>query len=309
MRFAKSDREDELTIERIHHVKRYSLVLNKRACKGCGICAIICPKEAIEMLKIPKAPGGKAKPPIVALSEKKCIYCGICEVICPFGALKTKIDGEHLVPVLRTESFPKIIRRVDVNTAKCEVGCSDCEKDCPLGIIKTRRVSPLERAREIVRARKDKSAELRALVDVQIDMCAGCRLCEFACPQKAIITQKIFHGKITIDSEKCPEGCRDCLDVCPFSGVLCLDDRGKVRVNERNCTYCGVCSIVCPMEDAIELQRTYVHHTPIRSGAWNRALEKLTTTQGLAKELETKGQTKAMDAVRRRFTSGVEHDS
>jgi 4Fe-4S ferredoxin len=309
MRLVKSDSEEEIVIERIHHVKRYSLVLCKKACKGCGICAIVCPKEAIEMLKAPKAFGQKAKPPVVDLSEKKCIYCGICEAICPFGALRIKIDGEHVVPVLRTESFAKIIRRVDVDTTKCEVGCSDCEKECPLDIIRTRRVSPIERAREIVRARKDGSAKPRALVDVQIDKCAGCRLCEFACRQGAIITQKIFHGKININPEKCPEGCTDCLDVCPFSSVLYLDSDGKVRVNERSCTYCGVCDAVCSTEGALAFERTYVHHAPIRSGAWNRALEKLTTTHSLAKELKTKGQTKAVDTVRKRFTSGSSHES
>lgn len=304
MKQLKSETENELKVERIHHVKSYSLILDKSLCKGCGICKIICPKEAIEIKKIPKSPTEeKAKHAIIDVDQEKCIYCGMCVAICPFGALKVRVDGEQVIPVIRTESFPQLIRDLEIDTQKCEVGCSDCEKGCPIKIIKTLRVSPLERAREILRAKKDKSVKVRPLVDVQLDLCAGCRLCEPSCPQRAIKAQKIFHGKIRVFHEKCPEGCKDCLDVCPFSGALYLDEDGKVHTNEYFCTYCGVCKMVCPVEDALELQRKYICHTPVRSGAWNKALEKLTSTKDMAKELRTKSQAKTIDSAHRLFKS------
>jgi 4Fe-4S ferredoxin len=304
MKQLKSETENELKVERIHIVKRYSLTLDKNLCKGCGICKIICPKEAIEIKKIPKSSEEeKAKHPIIDVDKEKCIYCGMCDAMCPFGALRIRVNGEHVIPVIRTQSFPQIIRDIEIDTKKCEVGCSDCEKGCPLNIIKTIRVSPLERAREILRAKKDKNVKLRPLVDVRSDLCAGCRLCEIACPQKAIRALKIFHGSIKINHEKCPKGCKDCLDVCPFSVALYLAEDGKVHANELHCTYCGVCRMVCPVEGALEIQRQYIHHTPVRSGAWNKALEKLTSTKELAKELRAKSQAKARETVQRRFTS------
>ena len=91
------------------HTKRYSLTLDKNKCTGCGICMEICPREAIEVTKTPKIEGKEAKSPTVAISEEKCTYCGMCEALCPFGALSTKINGEH------TTLFEKIMRWKHIN--------------------------------------------------------------------------------------------------------------------------------------------------------------------------------------------------
>ena len=53
------------------------LVLNSAWCKGCGICAAFCPKEALEVR------GEKAR-----LKESaECILCGQCEQRCPDYAI------------------------------------------------------------------------------------------------------------------------------------------------------------------------------------------------------------------------------
>lgn len=304
MKILKTDGTDELRIERLLILKHYSLALDKKLCKGCGICAIVCPKEAIEIAKAAKsATEEKVKPPTVDLSGEKCVFCGICDAICPFGALTLRVDGNRTIPVVNTESFPQVIRNVKIDTKKCEVGCSDCEEACPLGIIRIRRVSPLERAREITKS-KTGNATLKPLADVQLGSCPGCGLCESVCPQKAISTRRIFQGSFIINHEKCPEGCHHCLDVCPFR-VLHLSDDGKMEVDEPHCTYCGVCKIVCPVPNALEMQRTYISHTSVRSGAWNKALEKLTNTKILAKELRAKSQANARKSVERRLAPHV----
>ena len=46
-------------------------------CKGCGICASFCPKEALSL-----SPQGK-----IVLDEAKCSGCGVCELFCPDFAL------------------------------------------------------------------------------------------------------------------------------------------------------------------------------------------------------------------------------
>ena len=304
MKLLKTQTENETTIERRHHVKRYSLTLYKNLCVGCGICKIICPREAIEIKTISKSNcGEKTQPPILDISEVKCSYCGICDAACPFGALEVKIDGEHIIPVIRTESFPQLIREFEVDTTKCEVGCSECEEVCPLKLIKVRKLSSLQRAREIIISRKNKDAKLKPIIEVEKDSCAGCRLCEMKCPQEAIHVRKIFYGIIKIKREKCPTGCQNCLDVCPIPGALYLSEDGKVHTNESYCVYCGACKVVCPVEGALEFHRVFIRHTPVRSGAWNKAFEKLTSTRGLVKELSTKSLTKARESVERRLLS------
>jgi hypothetical protein len=65
--------------------------------------------------------------------------------------------------------------------------------------------------------------------------------------------------------------------------------------------YCGVCKVVCPEKDALELDRTFIRHTPVQSGAWNKALETLASTKVMTKELRTKSTKRAKESVKKRF--------
>jgi ferredoxin len=82
---------------------------------------------------------------------------------------------------------------------------------------------------------------------------------------------------------------------------MSIGDDGKVYVDESFCMYCGACVNVCPEEGALELYRISIHHTEIKSGAWNRSLEKLTSTLGVSKELKAKGLEKAKELVQKRI--------
>lgn len=56
---------------------RKKLVIEPGWCKGCGICAAFCPKNALEVV------GEK-----VRLKENGgCILCGQCELRCPDYAI------------------------------------------------------------------------------------------------------------------------------------------------------------------------------------------------------------------------------
>ena len=300
MKLSKTETENELVVKRILHTKDYSLTLDKTLCTGCEICKEICPKEAIEIKTFPKVTGEELKHPIIDVDEQKCHFCGICSSLCPFGALKVVVDGEHVIPVVKTESFPELIREIDVDTTKCDVECVECEKACPLELIKVSVRTPDGKEIADTESIQDKE-NLKVVVDIEREFCPCCRVCELKCPYDAIRVKKIFHGNIRINQEKCPYGCQDCLDVCPITGALYLSEDGKVHVNELHCVYCGVCRIVCPEEGALELQRTNIRHTPVHSGAWNKALEKLTSTKELTKELKTKGSTKVRESVEKRF--------
>ena len=286
------------------HTKNYSLTLNKSKCVGCGVCMEICPKEAIQVTRTPKEEGREAKPPTVTVNEEKCHFCGICVAFCPFGALTLKINGEPVNPVVESESFPQLIREISVDETKCGVECLEIEEPCPLGLIK---VSARTRdGKEVtdVKSMKDKK-NLKVVVEIDKESCPCCRVCETKFPSGAIQVKKIFEGKHRIDNTKCPEGCHDCLDVCPFPNVLVLSEDGKVQVNEQNCVYCGACRIACPVEGALEFARIRIRHTEIRSGTWNKALEKLTSTQAVAKELQSKSAKRLHESVKNRFSQEV----
>jgi 4Fe-4S ferredoxin len=283
----------------ILHAKRYSLTLNKNKCVGCGVCMEICPQEAIEVTRTPKAKGEEAKTPTVTISKEKCHYCGICEAICPFAALTTKINGEHVIPVVKSESFPQLIREITVNETKCGLECTKIEEACPFDLIKVSVHTKDGKEVKGASSRTDKK-NLRVTVEVDRESCPGCRLCETKFPDGTIHARKVFEGSLRVYSEKCPEGCHDCLDVCPITGVLYLSEKGKVQVNETNCVYCGACRIACPEEEALELTRTRIRHTEIRSGTWNKALEKLASTTAVTKELKSKTGKKLHQSVEKR---------
>ena len=302
MKELKTNTKSEQIIERLLHTKRYSLTLDKNLCKSCEICAAICPREAITVVKTPKKDGEKAKPPTIDISAQKCSYCGMCEPICPFNAIKVRVNNEHLVPVIEKESFPSLIREIEVDTSKCDVGCVDCEKSCPLNLIK---VTILTHDGKEVKAEdakaQPKKQDLKVKVDIKKDVCPCCRLCEFKCPKDAIHVRKIMHGVLDINTEKCPPKCQDCRDVCPIPDALILESDGKIHPNETFCVFCGTCKLVCPVEGALKMDRKSIHHTPVSSGAWNKALEKLTSSTEYSKEAKLKGWMKAQKAVEKRL--------
>jgi 4Fe-4S ferredoxin len=303
LKTVKKDTADALTLEWVLQVKNYKLALDKARCVGCQICSLACPKDAIKIEKQPKTPGQKTRKAKVDIDLEKCNFCGICDVTCPYGAIKFTLNGEHALSVLDKESFPELIRDIKVDTRQCPKECVECEDVCPLSLIKVTRVGYDGKTVEDVAALPPSQRKrVQINLDIQKDYCPTCRVCEFKCAPGAIKVRKFMDGKIAIDQKKCPKGCTDCLDVCPITGALYLSDKDKkVYVNELFCDYCGACKVVCPVDDALSLKRTKIRHTPVRSGTWNKTLEKLTSPVDAVKELKARGSQKAKETVCRRF--------
>jgi len=303
LKTSKTDTANALTLEWVLQVKKYKLALDKSLCVGCQICALACPKEVIKLEKNPKIQGEKAKKAKIDFDLAKCNFCGICDVLCPYGAIKVTVNGDHLLSVVEKESFPQLIRDIQVDTGKCPVDCVECEDACPLDLIKMTRLTAkgkvVENAKSLTKKRR---AKLQVKIDIEKERCPCCRICEFKCPEGIMRVRKFFQGKILIHPEKCPQECTDCLDVCPITGALYISDEDKkVHVNEMFCVYCGACKVVCPVDEALELKRTKISHTPVRSGAWNKALERLASPIEMTKELKAKGSRKVMESVEKRL--------
>jgi 4Fe-4S ferredoxin len=285
------------------HVKGYKLTLDKKRCVGCQICSLACPKEAVKVEKQPKTDGEKAKKAKVDIDLAKCNFCGICDASCPYGAIKVTVDGKHVLSIVEKESFPRLSREIHVDPSKCPVACVECENACPLDLIKVSwATADGKNIENIDSLTEGERAGLKVRVDVQEEYCPCCRICEIKCSEGVMRVRKFIQGNIAIHAEKCPKDCTDCLDVCPITGTLsvCDADR-KVHVNELFCTYCGACKIVCPAEEALEFRRTRISHMPVRSGAWNKALERMTSPVEVTKELKIKGSLKARESVKKRI--------
>ena len=299
----KKDTPEELSLEWKMHVKNYKLNLDKNMCVGCQICNLACPKEAIRIEKQPKTVAGKTRKAKVDIDLSKCNFCGICDILCPYGAITVTVDGKHLLSVLDKESFPRLIRDIKADTSKFPMDIDRNEDVCPINLIKvqysTAEGKPMENPRSLNESERQ---SLRMKVEVDKEHCPCCGVCEAKLPQGAMHVRRILSGKLAIKAENCPEGCTDCLDVCPITGALYLSDGDKkVHANEMFCVYCGACKIVCPVDKALDFKRTHINHTPVRSGAWNKALERLTSPTDMTKELKAKRSLKARETVKKRM--------
>jgi len=303
LKTVKKDAADKLTLEWILHVKSYKLALDKARCASCQVCALACPKEAIRVEKQAKVAGQRARKAKVDIDLAKCNFCGVCDITCPYGAIKLTLNGEHVLSVVDKESFPQLIRDIKADTRHCPKDCVECQDVCPLNLITISKTTyDGKPVTDLEALSPSQRKHVQINLDIKKEYCPTCRVCELKCAPGVIRVRKFMEGKITIDQSKCPEGCQDCLDVCPIRGALVLSEAdNKVHVTEAFCDYCGACKIACPVEDALTLTRTKILHTPIESGTWNKVLLRLTSPDASVQELKAKAAQKRKDLVARRF--------
>jgi 2-oxoglutarate ferredoxin oxidoreductase subunit delta len=66
--------------------KKFDVLINKKWCKGCGLCIGICPKKVLELDDRVKCE---------AVRTDDCIGCRQCENVCPDFAVTVKEREEN----------------------------------------------------------------------------------------------------------------------------------------------------------------------------------------------------------------------
>jgi 4Fe-4S ferredoxin len=274
---SKQEHAGELRLERRTLGRRDLLIVKRDLCNGCGICAEVCPKGSIITKPATIENGRLFRFPIIDIDGNTCIICGMCAVFCPLGALEAWVNDEKTAIFVKNEALPQMIKKIEITQKMCKPDCEvECEKSCPREAI------------EVI-VQKDNN-QIQKIVDIQVDteLCIYCKSCEYACPYGAISVNKFLEGSVTIETEKCPQNCQVCVDICPCNAIVASEE-GKMTISQELCIYCKACQNVCPKE-AIHVTISRVSHTPIKSATWITFLERFASYQAAGKELAAKSR-------------------
>ena len=63
------------------------LTIAQETCKGCGLCADVCPKK---LLALSKEINSKGYHPIAITDQSQCIGCAFCATMCPDCIIKVE---------------------------------------------------------------------------------------------------------------------------------------------------------------------------------------------------------------------------
>ena len=81
--------------------------IDQSKCKSCGLCAQVCPFQAITKIIVPcenACPVGaiaKDEDGLTKIDHEKCISCGACVYQCPFGAIMDKSYILNVIDLIR----------------------------------------------------------------------------------------------------------------------------------------------------------------------------------------------------------------
>ncbi len=128
-------------------------------CKGSGICAEVCPANAI--LLLPEESDTSRFTPRIIPSDSACVLCDdlSCMKSCPTGALSI-LDIKEI-----SIGIAKIQKERCISWNGKDKSCKACVTNCPIG----------ENAIEI-------KSESGTIGPVIAEGCVGCGLCEYYCP-------------------------------------------------------------------------------------------------------------------------------
>ncbi|MEN4006899.1 MAG: 4Fe-4S dicluster domain-containing protein [Methanobacteriaceae archaeon] len=232
------------------------LVYTKDNCTGCGMCAEVCPVDAIGLGPTGAIARGVLDAPYIHVNEN-CITCGTCTKVCMFDALATHTNGIKD----KTENIGKSIAGTNCNA------CNLCVEVCPRDCVEVKRIIP------------PISSYAGGEFKMKMDRCIYCGICEDICPAGAITVERgglstkhriestespARFERIELDESKCIM-CGICARACPTDTLSVIkkgdheskiEIKGEIAINEDECTWCGWCDVACPL-DNIKIEKPF----------------------------------------------------
>ena len=92
-----------------------------------------------------------------------------------------------------------------------------------------------------------------------------------------------FRGLPILDDSKCPDGCRDCVNVCPTDAIV--NDGGALAIDMGRCLFCNDCVKACPQHGAIHFSQDHRLASRRREDLIVRSREQLALMQPLDKKM------------------------
>ncbi len=71
----------------------YFYYIDRDRCKGCGLCAAVCPKK---VLQISDELNTKGYFPVFQAHPENCVFCATCCIMCPDVALTITEAAEEM---------------------------------------------------------------------------------------------------------------------------------------------------------------------------------------------------------------------
>ncbi len=301
----KTKNEHKIVLERKMVTLHQRIIWDLDLCVGCQIGAEICPHDAIHHVDHDLKNGRMVHRQGVDIEAEKCIYCGMCAVMCPMNAITMEVNGEESIPVQKYEAFPLLIGSNEFDKEAFDWRRKDFViENCPTEAISYRAEThdlEIDQAR-CIRCRQCEIASDGAFhvvqpweggVTLRREKCEeGCLACADICPTRALYVDE--EGELVLADYYCIK-CGACAQICPIKGET---EEYEVTYQSQGVTHTRVYERISNADDLpiwVELWR--VKHTPVESAAWLAALTRVASDKAGQMEMERKRALRRRDLI------------
>jgi ferredoxin len=239
------------------------------------------------------------KKPAIDIDAEKCVLCGMCEIMCPKNAITLTINGERENPVLVTGAFPDLVQSTEFDQAAFDFSRKEFVIDnCPTDVISYdgEADTMVVDDEHCIRCRQCEVASDGAFavvqpwqgsVELRREKCVeGCLACADICPTRALHIDD--DGNLALADYYCIK-CGACMQVCPIKAET---EEYTVTVESPIAHGANVEHTVAHERvtnvDALPIwvERWRIGHTEVQSAAWITALTKMADDKAGAIEVD-----------------------
>lgn len=226
----------------LSRVSLFRIVIDKGACKDCGLCEKVCKAGCIDSVRM-------------RVDFSACVSCFNCLDACPTTGLK--YEGFR-----RSGDPPEHVNRRRRTLLRDGMSAAAALVLLPKDSLKTVLPVPTGRSRSTLPVTPPGSGSITRFTS----RCTACHLCVSACPTQVLNPalleygfNGIFQPRMDYSVGTCTYECVKCSSICPSGAILpvALEEKklvqiGKAKFVKSDCivitkkTECGACSEHCP---------------------------------------------------------------